>query len=120
MLALAACPSLKKITLGRMKQVEADDIEALRRQRPNLERWLAWREAAERPVPGYVEDELRSYLECGILCFGFARADPRPRRTDRPHPLRAAQTQSRQLGRARPLANVHAAGGQRRRRALAV
>jgi hypothetical protein len=40
----------------------------------NLESWLAWREAAERPVPGYVEDELRGYLECGQLCFGFARA----------------------------------------------
>jgi hypothetical protein len=40
----------------------------------NLESWLASREAAERAVPGYVEDELRSYLECGILCFGFARA----------------------------------------------
>jgi len=25
-------------------------------------------------VPRYVEDELRSYLECGLLCFGFARA----------------------------------------------
>ena len=40
----------------------------------NLESWLAWRDAAERPVPGYVEDELRGYLACGILCFGFARA----------------------------------------------
>jgi len=40
----------------------------------NLESWLDWREAAERPVPGYVEDELRGYLECGLLCFGFARA----------------------------------------------
>jgi hypothetical protein len=40
----------------------------------NLESWLEWREAAERPVPGYVEDELRGYLECGLLCFGFARA----------------------------------------------
>jgi hypothetical protein len=40
----------------------------------NLESWLAWREAAERPVPAYVEDELRGYLECGLLCFGFARA----------------------------------------------
>jgi len=40
----------------------------------NLESWLAWREAPERPVPGYVEDELRRYLECGLLCFGFARA----------------------------------------------
>ena len=39
-----------------------------------LESWLAWREAAERPVSGYVEDELRGYLACGILCFGFARA----------------------------------------------
>jgi len=25
-------------------------------------------------VPGYVEDELRGHLECGLLCFGFARA----------------------------------------------
>ena len=40
----------------------------------NLESWLEWREAAERPVPAYVEDELRGYLECGLLCFGFARA----------------------------------------------
>jgi len=40
----------------------------------NLESWLEWREAAERPVPAYVEDELRGYLACGILCFGFARA----------------------------------------------
>ena len=40
----------------------------------NLESWLAWREAAERPVPGYVEEECRGYLECGLLCFGFARA----------------------------------------------
>jgi hypothetical protein len=40
----------------------------------NLESWLEWREAAERPVPGYVEEELRGYLECGLLCFGFARA----------------------------------------------
>ena len=40
----------------------------------NLESWLEWREAAERPVPGYVEEELRGYLQCGLLCFGFARA----------------------------------------------
>ena len=36
--------------------------------------WLEWRDEAERPVPGYVEEELRGYLECGILCFGFGRA----------------------------------------------
>jgi len=40
----------------------------------HLESWLEWRDQAERPVPGYVEDELRGYLECGILCFGFGRA----------------------------------------------
>ena len=37
----------------------------------NFESWLEWREAVERPVPAYVEDELRGYLACGILCFGF-------------------------------------------------
>ena len=36
--------------------------------------WLELRDEAERPVPGYVEEELRGYLECGILCFGFGRA----------------------------------------------
>jgi hypothetical protein len=36
-LALAACDSLKKITLGQMKQLTADDIEALRQQRPDIE-----------------------------------------------------------------------------------
>ena len=40
----------------------------------NLESWLACRDRAERPVPAFVEEELRGYLECGILCFGFARA----------------------------------------------
>jgi hypothetical protein len=40
----------------------------------NLESWLAWRDRGERPVPGYVEEEFRGYLECGLLCFGFARA----------------------------------------------
>ena len=39
----------------------------------DLESWLQWRDA-ERPVPAYVEDELRGYLACGLLCFGFARA----------------------------------------------
>ena len=40
----------------------------------NLARWLEWRDQAERPVPGSVEEEFRCYLECGILCFGFGRA----------------------------------------------
>ena len=37
----------------------------------NLASWLEWRDVAERPVPGYVEEELRGYLECGILCFSL-------------------------------------------------
>ena len=40
----------------------------------NLASWLEWRDHAERPVPGSVEEEFRSFLECGILCFGFGRA----------------------------------------------
>ncbi len=37
----------------------------------NLASWLEWRDEAERLVPGYVEEELRGYLECGILCFSL-------------------------------------------------
>ena len=40
----------------------------------HLESWLAARSLGERPVPTHVEGELREYLRCGILCFGFARA----------------------------------------------
>jgi len=39
-----------------------------------------------RSVPAHVEEELRDSLECGILCFGFARRamhDLRPRVRDR-------------------------------------
>jgi len=39
-----------------------------------LEGWLADRSAREQPVAGYVEEEFRGYLTCGLLCFGFARA----------------------------------------------
>jgi hypothetical protein len=31
------------------------------------------RSAREQPVAGYVEEEFRGYLTCGLLCFGFAR-----------------------------------------------
>ncbi len=40
----------------------------------NLASWLEWRDQAERSVPGYVKEDFRAYLECGILCFGFGRA----------------------------------------------
>ena len=40
----------------------------------HLEGWLQNRAVAEQPVSTHVERELRSYLTCGILCFGFGRA----------------------------------------------
>src|SRR5688572_1074279 len=41
----------------------------------HLETFLAEaRDNHERPVPRYVERELRAYLECGILEYGFLRA----------------------------------------------
>jgi hypothetical protein len=39
-----------------------------------LEGWLKDRSTREQPVAGYVEEEFRGYLTCGLLCFGFARA----------------------------------------------
>jgi hypothetical protein len=39
-----------------------------------LEGWLEDRSVREQPVAGYVEEEFRGYLTCGLLCFGFARA----------------------------------------------
>ena len=59
-------------------------------------------------LPGLVvEYEVLLYFETD--CYGLDQM-----------PLRAPPTQGRQLGRAGSLAEVHAAGGQRRRRALAV
>ena len=40
----------------------------------HLEGWLETRAVAEQPVSAHIERELRSYLTCGILCFGFGRA----------------------------------------------
>ena len=40
----------------------------------HLEGWLETRAVAEQPVSAHVERELRPYLTCGILCFGFGRA----------------------------------------------
>ena len=49
-----------------------------------------------------------------------ALRDPRRRQPHRSHPLRDAPAQGRQLGRARPITKVNAAGSQRRHRAHAV
>jgi hypothetical protein len=40
----------------------------------HLETWLAERSLGEHPVAAHVEEEFRTYLRCGILSFGFARA----------------------------------------------
>jgi hypothetical protein len=43
----------------------------------HLETWLAGCRLADEagfPVAGYIEQDFRKYLECGILAHGFARA----------------------------------------------
>jgi hypothetical protein len=76
-----------------------------------------------RPRRAELFSESRALAE--ILCTPALRArtalrDPRPGRPHHPHPLRAAQAQSRQLGRAGSRPEVHAAGRQWRRRTYAV
>jgi hypothetical protein len=40
--------------------------------RDNLETFLSWaRETYARPLPRYVEQELRGYLRCGVFAHGF-------------------------------------------------
>jgi hypothetical protein len=40
--------------------------------RDNLETFLSWaRETYARPLPRYVEQELRAYLRCGVFAHGF-------------------------------------------------
>ena len=39
----------------------------------HLETFLALQRARDRPIPGFVEDEFRSFLECGVLEYGFLR-----------------------------------------------
>ncbi len=41
--------------------------------REHIETFLAHAQERERPVPRFVERELRAYLECGLLCYGFVR-----------------------------------------------
>jgi hypothetical protein len=38
-----------------------------------LETFLARQRRRDRPVPRFVERELRSFLECGVLAHGFLR-----------------------------------------------
>ncbi|MEX2400285.1 MAG: transposase zinc-binding domain-containing protein [Rhodothermales bacterium] len=40
----------------------------------HLETFLERTRSSDRHLPAYVERELRAYVECGILSFGFLRA----------------------------------------------
>ena len=43
--------------------------------RASLETFLQWaRETYSKPVPRYVEQDLRGYLRCGVFAHGFVRA----------------------------------------------
>lgn len=39
----------------------------------NLETFLARQRERDRPVPPFVERELRAFLDCGVLANGFLR-----------------------------------------------
>ena len=41
--------------------------------REHVETFLAHAQERDRPVPRFLERELRAYLECGLLCYGFVR-----------------------------------------------
>ncbi len=49
----------------------------------HLETFLALQRGADQPLPGYVEQELRAYLPCDLLAYGFLRALRRLRREPR-------------------------------------
>jgi hypothetical protein len=38
-----------------------------------LETFPAFQRGRDRPIPGFVEEEFRSFLQCGILEYGFLR-----------------------------------------------
>ena len=42
-----------------------------------LETWITQTQEEGGYVPSHVEKDFRKYLECGLLCHGFARARTR-------------------------------------------
>jgi len=55
------------------KRREPDKTDLYEIVRANLANFIATTEAADRPLPPHVIDELQAYLRCGILAHGFAR-----------------------------------------------
>jgi len=69
----ATCSSAARVY--RRRRPERTALYRLVQQ--HLETWLARRRESDIdgvPIPRHVERELRTYLECGILACGFARA----------------------------------------------
>jgi hypothetical protein len=58
---------------GRYRRREPEQTVLHQVVREQLETFLARRQDQGRPVPRFVERELRSFLECGILAHGFVR-----------------------------------------------
>ena len=68
----AACV---RILAGRYRRREPEDSVLHRIVREQIETFLGHRETQGRPVPRFVERELRGFLECGILAHGSAVTD---------------------------------------------
>ena len=72
----ASCPTFRCFTLEGSPRERSRDPEASPLYRVvagHLETFLARQRQRERHVPAFVEDEFRSFLDCGRLCRGFLR-----------------------------------------------
>ena len=75
MLATSVCAQKKQIGIYRRRDLKKTDLYQVVQE--HLESWLQevdYREGCTKSVPRYIEREFRSYLKCGILAHGFARA----------------------------------------------
>ncbi len=59
--------------IGRYRRREPENTVLYQVVREHLETFLARREERERPVPRFIERELRAFLKCGVLAHGFVR-----------------------------------------------
>ena len=68
---LASACAARRAAHGERRAPEGTPLYAVVHE--HLESFLAEAERRERTVPRFVERELRAYLECGLLQFGFVR-----------------------------------------------
>jgi hypothetical protein len=68
---LASFSATPRAANGERRRPEETPLYAVVHE--HLESFLAAAERRERTVPRFVERELRAYLECGLLQFGFVR-----------------------------------------------